>query len=231
MLKNFYQNMNKKTAVITGVSSGLGLALVKTFLKKDYIVFGLSKSTPEEQISNDDFHFIQCDIRNYTEIEKVANQIPVVDILVNNAGIILQGDFDTYTPSKIQDVIDTDLTGLIFSTHAFLDKIPKKPGSFIINISSTAGVSDKAGETVYRAAKHGVKGFSDSLRLELGKKDIKVIGLYPGGMQTKLFEKSGSKIDLEKFMDPNDIAKTVMYIVEQPDSVSIDSVVINRGLR
>ncbi|MFO0703567.1 MAG: hypothetical protein U0525_02480, partial [Patescibacteria group bacterium] len=70
-----------------------------------------------------------------------------------------------------------------------------------------------------------------SLRLELGKKDIKVIGLYPGGMQTKLFEKSGSKIDLEKFMDPNDIAKTVMYIVEQPDSVSIDSVVINRGLR
>lgn len=223
--------MKNKTVVITGTSSGLGLALVKTFLDSGYRVFGLSKSKPTEEIINSRFVHILCDVRNYDHLRKSVEQIKSVDILINNAGIILQGEFETYAPEKIKDVIDTDLTGLILTTHAFLPTIPQKPGSFVVNITSTAGVSDKAGETVYRAAKHGVKGFSDSLRLELGRKDIKVIGLYPGGMQTKLFEKSGSKVDLDKFMEPNDIAKTVLYIVEQPDSVSIDTVVINRGLR
>lgn len=223
--------MSKRTIAITGSSSGLGLALVKVFLEQGYKVFGLSKSTPREPITNGNFTHILCDVKNCDDLTKSVKQIKNVDILINNAGIILQGEFDTYSPERIKDVIDTDLTGLILTTHAFLPIIPRKPGSFIVNISSTAGVSDKAGETVYRAAKHGVKGFSDSLRLELGKKDIKVIGLYPGGMQTKLFEKSGSNVDLEKFMDPEDIAKTVLYIVEQPDSVSIDTVIINRGLR
>ena len=223
--------MENKTVVITGASSGLGLALTKTFLDKGYRVFGLAKSKLSEEINNSNFKHIFCDVRNYEHLKKAVEQIKEADILINNAGIILQGEFEKYTPERIKDVIDTDLTGLILTTHAFLPIIPQKPGSFIINISSTAGVSDKAGETVYRAAKHGVKGFSDSLRLELGKKEIKVVGLYPGGMQTKLFEKSGSKVDLEKFMDPNDIAKSVLYIAEQPDSVSIDTVIINRGLR
>ena len=223
--------MKIKTVVITGASSGLGLALANTFLDRGYRVFGLAKSKLSEEINNYNFIHILCDVRNYEHLKKAVEQIKEVDILINNAGIILQGEFEKYTPERIKDVIDTDLTGLILTTHAFLPIIPRKPGSFIVNISSTAGVSDKAGETVYRAAKHGVKGFSDSLRLELGKKDIKVIGLYPGGMQTKLFEKSGSNVDLEKFMDPNDIAKSVLYIAEQPDSVSIDTVIINRGLR
>lgn len=222
---------DQKTVVISGVSSGLGRALVDVFLTKGYAVYGLSKTQMKDRIESSSFHFYRCDIRKYEELVAIASKIGTVDILINNAGIILQGEFRTYGRDQIKDVVDTDILGLMYVTHTFLPKIPTRPGSFIVNVSSTAGTSDKAGETVYRAAKHGVRGFTDSLRLELGRHNIKVVGFYPGGMKTDLFSKSGSSVDTSKYMDPKDIAQNIAYIVGLPDSLSMDTVIINRGIR
>lgn len=220
------KNLHQKVVVITGGSSGFGLSLVKKLLKKGCIVHSLSRSAPPIQDPHLTHH--PCDVRSYESIEKATEGIENIDILINNAGIILQGPFIDYQPQQVHDVVETDLLGTIYTTHVLLGKFAKSPGTYIVNISSTSGTIPRALETVYCAAKYGIKGFTDSLKLELVGTGIKVVGFYPGGMKTELYSRAKLSTQTDAYMNPDDVAECLVSILEQPDAISTDTVIINR---
>lgn len=222
---------SRRTALITGASSGLGRSLVELFASRNYHVVGISRTIKKNDRNTDLIEYVRCDIRNYDVLSRVASSIASIDVLINNAAVILQGAFSSYSPDKIREVIDTDLTGLILTTRAFIPLIPPRPGSMIVNIASTSGMIGRSNETVYCAAKFGVRGFTDALRVELAGTGIKVVGIYPGGMKTDLYSHAGLSVDTSHYMDPIHIASNILHIVEQPDNLSLDTIVINRMKR
>lgn len=224
--------------LITGGNSGLGFEIAKLFVsnKHKVIVVGKDKKkldSAQEQIKSDKLSTIQCDLRNHKDIQNQLSKIESLDILINNAGIISYKKLEDEVDDNILDIINTNLLGTIFVTKALLPIFKKQNSGTILNISSTSGLATGGHpeETVYVASKYGVTGFTETLKKEMQEQNlnIRILGFYPGGMNTDLFSKAGLDKDTSKFMDPVEIAKVVVFILERPESINMDHVVVNRN--
>lgn len=226
-----------KTVVITGGSDGLGFALAKEFLHKgarvniigrnqdkvDGAVKILADSAIGGQVNG-----FAVDVRDLGRLNEVAADIGTTDILINNAGVWLEGSLTQNSEQEISDTIDTNLKGVIYATKAFLPQLEKSQEAHIINVSSTSGLRGRANQAVYVASKYGVTGFTDSLKVDLQKTDIKVSGFYPGGMRTGLFEKAGSPKEHFDWMDAGAVAEVIIFMIERDASMVMDHVVVNK---
>ena len=215
--------LENKIVIVTGGNSGLGLQIVKELAKKKCRVVTVGKTGSD----------LICDLRDYSQIKALEEKIDKVDILINCAGIIAYQPLESHDPKNIEDVIKTNLLGTIYMTQMVLPKMIRQNLGIIMNISSTSGLmtGGHAGESVYMASKYGVSGFTEGLKkeMEAEKRNIKVIGFYPGGMNTKLFSKSGQNKDTSAFMNPSEIAKIIVFLLERPNSINIDHIVVNRN--
>jgi len=227
-----------KKVLISGGNSGLGLEITKLLLQKGYAVIILGKDaakleSTKLQLNSDNLTTIQCDLRDHAEIASKLAEIDDIDILINNAGIINYAKLDEQSPENIKDIIDTNLLGTIYLTRQLLPQFKKRNSGTILNISSTSGLitGGHSEECAYVASKYGVTGFTETLRKELieEKTNVRVLGLFPGGMDTQLFSKAGLEKDTSKFMDPREIAEIVVFILERPASINMDHVEINRN--
>jgi NADP-dependent 3-hydroxy acid dehydrogenase YdfG len=227
-----------KKVLISGGNSGLGLEVTKILIGKGYKVIILGKNLDslkkaQSDLNSTNLSTIECDLRNYDEIHNKVSIINEIDILINCAGIIAYKKLDEHDPKNIKDIIETNLLGTIYLTREILPLLKKQNSGIIMNVSSTSGLmtGGHAEESVYVASKYGVTGFTESLRKEMieeGKK-IKVLGFYPGGMNTDLFSKANLDKDTSKFMDPKEIAEIIVFILERPNSINMDQVVVNRN--
>ncbi len=207
-------------ALITGGADGLGFALAEKLLEKgaEVIICGRSAEKLEEaskKLNNAKLKTVVCDVSEPKSVAAMAASVGDVGILLNNAGAFLDGALESYSDEQISTVIDSNLKGLIFVTKAFLPKMQEKGSGFIVNISSTSGLNPRLEQSVYAASKYGVTGFTDTLRLDLKGSGVKVIGVYPGGMATKLFEKAESEIDSANFIPPSEVAEVVAFALER----------------
>lgn len=214
-----------KMCVVTGASDGLGKAITQALVTRGCKVYDLSRSGKSAE---PDLVHIDCDISDNTQVEKAIGQIPHFDVLINNAGIYLWGEIQDNTPEDIKRVVDVNLTGMMLVTRAVLPKLIAQNDGFILNVCSTSGLVPKATHPVYIASKFGTHGFTEALKIDLEKTNIKVAGLYPGGMSTKFFEKSGINKDNASWMDVNKVAKIAICMLEQDDTMVMDQVVVNR---
>lgn len=230
--------LTNKTALVTGGNSGLGFEITKELIKAKCHVIILGKDSAKVEKAKTDLNSslvttLVCDLRNQPQIEKTVKDLKNIDILVNCAGVIAYNPLSTHKPDNIRNIIETNLLGTIFTTQAILPSMIARNSGIILNVSSTTGLptGGHPNESVYAASKFGVSGFTDSLKKDIDeqKVNIKVLGLYPGGMNTKLFSKSGLDKDTSEFMDPAEIAEIVIFMLERPDSIKMDHVVINRN--
>lgn len=227
------QLKNKKT-LITGGNSGIGFAIAELMVEKgaDVCILGRSEDKLKEASKKlGGVEYILCDVSDYKNIEAIKKEIEDTDILVNAAGIIEYGELETISMERINQVINTNLTGLVAMTNAVIGEMKKKNSGNIVNISSTSGIFGRAKETVYGASKWGVKGFTEGLKQEVADTDIIIHGIYPGGVETDLFSKQEGEnfVPSGNMMKPADIAKIVVFALEQPKSVKLDTLVINRN--
>jgi short-subunit dehydrogenase len=227
-----------KKVLITGGNAGLGLEVTKLLLNKDYEVSILSKDkkkleSVQKELDSKKLSHIQCDLRNYDEIKNAVSKIDDIDILINCAGIIAYKKLEEHNPQNIKDIIDTNLLGTILITREILPKFKKQNSGVIMNVSSTSGLmtGGHAKESAYIASKFGVTGFTEALRKEMQeeKKNIKVLGFYPGGMNTNFFTKAGLDKDTSKYMNPTEVAEIIVFMLERPNSLNMDHVVVNRN--
>jgi uncharacterized protein len=230
--------MKSKTVLISGGNSGLGFEIAKQLVKKNYQVIILGKDKNKliqatKKLASSSVSYLLCDLRNYQNIKNIESKLMKVDILINCAGIIAYQKLDQHDPEDIKDIINVNLLGTIFLTKAVYPHMKKRNDGTILNVSSTSGLATGGHpeESVYVASKFGVSGFTNSLKKEVDaeKLNIKILGFYPGGMDTKFFTKSGTPKDTSNFMNPKEVAKIVVFILERPDSVKLDHVVVNRN--
>lgn len=221
-----------KVVIITGGSDGLGFSLAKLFISKGSKVhiIGRDKNRLENAVKTlgKNAKGYSADVSKLDEIQKVADDIGNVDVLINAAGVWIEGSVVDNTEKEVNDAVDTNLKGVIFSTKAFLPSLLKSKEAHIVNISSTSGLKGRNNQAVYVASKFGVTGFTDSLKEDLASTNVKVSGFYPGGMHTSLFEKAGKPKENADWMDTDKVAEVIIFMVERDTTMVMDHVVLNK---
>lgn len=214
-------NLVGKTAVVTGVSRGIGLATVKALLSKGARVAGWGRTNND--IEDENYLFIPTDITNLDQVASAYNQtinkFDQVDILINNAGLGYFKKLEHMTFELWKEMFDINVHGLFFCTKAVLTNMKDQGSGHIINISSIAGLEGIPEATGYCGTKHAVRGISHSLFKEVRKKGIKVTCIYPGSVETRFFDHYDFVTPNESMMQPEDIAKAVIDVLESRDNV------------
>lgn len=229
-------NLSHKSVLITGGTSGLGLEITKQLLKKGAKVTVLGKSEKnlsklKKTLKSSKLTTILCDISNHQLVHGALKNMGRVDVLINNAGVFMENALEESTAQEISQLLDINLKGAIYTTREILPQMKKRNEGFILNVSSTSGLKGKPLQAVYAASKWGLQGFVDALKAELLSTKIRIAAIYPGGMQTKLFQKAGIKKDTSGWLDPKDVAEVVIFILERPNSMLLEQVVINKTKR
>lgn len=228
-----------KNIVITGATSGIGLAFVKKIAQRsDRILVLGRKENALQQLQaelGENLRFAVCDIRDYAEVlatsEKAMVEWGRVDVLINNAGL---GYFDPFAQGKIEEwheMFDLNVKGLLNAIHAFLPHLLESSGQ-IINIGSVGSHHVFPNTGVYCATKHAVFAISESLRLELPDK-IRVTTISPGSVNTPFIEKTTNPEMLKQYMDyfagglsPDVVADQIIHAMDAPTGSVVSEIVI-----
>ncbi|MBW4500142.1 MAG: SDR family NAD(P)-dependent oxidoreductase [Scytonema hyalinum WJT4-NPBG1] len=240
------QKLDGKVALITGASSGIGeataLALAALGAKVALAARRADRLQKlEKQITDGGGKALSlvtdiADEAQATEmVHKTNSNFGSVDILVNNAGVMLVGPVEGADTSDWQRMININLMGLMYATHAALPLMKAQGGGHIVNISSVAGRVAVPNYAVYNATKFGVGAFSEALRKEVYKDKIRVTVIEPGGVATELADQITNpefKQLTEQFyesltvLESEDIAAAITYAVTQPPRVNINEILI-----
>jgi NADP-dependent 3-hydroxy acid dehydrogenase YdfG len=238
-------NTTPKVALITGATSGIGLATAKAFANKGIhlIICGRNKeilsSLQKELETTTKITTLCFDVSNNNEvvaaIVSLSDDWKMIDILVNNAG-------NAHGLSSIEngDIVDWDLMidinvkGLLYVSKAVMPLMVKRNTGHIINISSVAGKYTYQNGAVYCASKRAIEAISEGMRLDLTQHNIKVTNIAPGAVETN-FSKIRFKGDEErakkvyegfKPLEAQDIADAIVYAVNAPSHVTIADIVL-----
>lgn len=189
--------------LITGGSSGIGLALAKKFaqLGSKIIIVGRNKDKLTQAIEKISRFFrdtsqeiipLQADVSQHEVyiplLTKILNTVGVPDIVVNSAGITKPAFFNDISMEEFQKIIDVNYLGTVATIKAVLPAMLKRDSGTIVNISSVAGFIGTPGYTAYGASKFAIKGLTDALRLELLHSGVNVSIVYPPDTQTPMLE-------------------------------------------
>ncbi|MCW3804117.1 SDR family NAD(P)-dependent oxidoreductase [Plebeiibacterium marinum] len=236
-----------KIALITGATSGIGEATTLTLAKLGYntIITGRREERLiklKNTLENN--HKIKVltlcfDIRNQEDTMAALQKIPVewqkIDILINNAGLAAGAEkVDDASWDKWKQMIDTNITGLLFLSKEIIKGMTERKNGHIVNISSIAGINVYEGGSVYCASKHAVNAITQGMRIDLLKYNIKVTSVSPGMVDTEFslvrFDGDQDKADnVYKGVVPlsaQDIADSIEFVVTRPGHVNINDILI-----
>lgn len=208
-----------KTVLITGVSSGIGLAQAQAFLEKGYAVYGVDKSAKPDL--SGDFQFLQLNITR--DLAALYDVVPEVDILCNTAGIL-----DDYKPllessdGDFDRVFQTNFFATVKLTRYYLSKMVEKEAGIILNMCSIASFLAGGGGAAYTASKHALAGFTRQLALDYASQGIQVFGIAPGAVKTGMtasdFEPNGmaewvaDQTPIKRWTEPEEVADLTLFL-------------------
>lgn len=229
--------LKNKTAIVTGASDGLGKEVALKLGKEgvNLALVARNKEKLEEvkkQIKGVKVEVYPGDVKDLSQIKstvkKIIDDFKTVNILLNIAGIWQKKmPVEEIDEQVINDVIATNLTGLIHMTRLVVPILKKQSEAAIINVSSKSGVTAQVGQSVYTASKYGVRGFTDVIREDLRGTSVKVAGVYQAGVKTDMFFKTSEKFAegvFEKFMEPKDLANIIVFMLSQPPHIWLEEV-------
>lgn len=229
----------KRTAIVTGASSGIGLEISRTLCGLGYQVFGFGRNFErpeflEAETAEGLFHPVICNLleteKMCMEVKKIATE-HTVTVLVNNAGVGYYGLHEELNPKKIQEMVRINLEVPMILTGQLLRELKKQKG-YIINISSvTAGQSNPHG-CAYGATKAGLSGFSRSLFEEARKYGVKVTAICPDMTKTDLYRNADFTEDdaVEAYLEPAEVAQAVAFILNQREGLVVSEITLRPQL-
>ncbi len=209
--------LKNKIAVVTGVSKGIGLELVKLLLEKGVVVAGWGRTAPD--LDHADFHFFTCDVSKEESVENAFQETTKklgtdIRILVNNAGFGVFGATETFSSEDWKGMFDTNVHGIFYTTKRLIPGMKAADEGHILNVASIAGLNGVNQFAGYVGTKHAVRGISHSLYMELRDFGIKVSTIYPGSIQTNFFDDIPGMETNENMMRPIDVATTMLQTLE-----------------
>ncbi len=210
-------DLRNQIAVVTGVSKGIGLEVVKLLLDKEVTVAGWGRNTPD--LEHENFHFFSCDVAVEEQVEKAFQDTTAklgsdIRILINNAGFGVAGPLETFSSDEWKAMFDTNVHGIFYTTKRLIPGMKDADEGHIINVASIAGLNGVKDFAGYVGTKHAVRGISHSLYMELRDFGIKVSTIYPGSVQTNFFDEIPGMAAHEHMMRPVDVALTIVQTLE-----------------
>jgi NADP-dependent 3-hydroxy acid dehydrogenase YdfG len=169
-------------------------------------------------------------------VERTASELGRLDVLVNNAGVMLLGPVAGADTSEWRRMVDVNLLGLLYCTHAALPLMGEQGSGHIVNISSVAGRTTRAGVAVYNATKWAVCAFSDALRQEVLHANVRVTVIEPGVVVTELGDHvthplarealDRIRAEMRSPLAADDIASSILFATSQPEHVSVNEILV-----
>ena len=227
-----------KTAIITGASRGIGSGIARVFAENgSNVAFTYSSSVDSAIKLQDELLKHGIKVKSYKSdasdfnssqklITDVINDFGQIDILINNAGITKDNLLMRMGEEDFDKVIEVNLKSVFNMTKAVQRTMLKQRKGSIINMSSVVGVKGNAGQTNYAASKAGIIGFSKSVALELGSRNIRCNVIAPGFIETEMTAKLDQStvdqwragIPLKRGGTPNDIANACVFLASDMSS-------------
>lgn len=233
-----------KTVLVTGVTAGFGEEIARDLVAKGYTVIGTGRR--EERLMRlkgelgEAFFPLRMDLLSKPDVRaalaKIPDSLQPIDALINNAGLALglekanQASFDDW-----ETMIMTNVVGLTYLTHQLLPTMVATQSGYIINIGSIAGTYPYPGGNVYGATKAFVRQFSLNLRADLAGTAVRVTNIEPGlagGTEFSTVRFKGDVAKAEELyqnansLQPKDIARTVAWLLEQPEHMNVNRIEI-----
>jgi len=213
--------MKDKVVVITGASRGLGKSLAQVFASKGAKVVVSGRDRNDLLLVSKEISAlpIVCDVTKEDQVsdlaQKATQQFGRIDIWINNAGIWLpRAPVEEIDMKRAHDLLEVNLFGTVYGSRVALVQMKNQGFGTIINIVSTAALQGRPLSTLYSASKYAARGFTDSLREEVRDSGVKVVGIYPGGIKTDLFNEKKPE-DFDDFMSPESVAQKIVDNLEK----------------
>ena len=235
--------LSNKTIFITGATSGFGEACAKLCVADGARVIATGRRLDRlhelKKALGDRLHIMLLDVRDEEAVKHAVSSLPPafaqVDGLINNAGLALGlASYEQQVMANVETMIDTNIKGVLYCTHALLPGMIARNSGHIVNVSSIAGTYPYPGGNVYGATKAFLTQFSLNLRADLLGRNIRVSNIEPGMCDTEFstVRFGGDKTkadDVYAGMQPltaEDIARTIIWCLSQPPHVNINRVEI-----
>ena len=234
-----------RVALVTGASSGIGEATALALAREGAAVaVGARRldrlSALVAQIEGEGGRAValDLDVRDEAQcraaVERTVDELGSLDVLVNNAGVMLLGPIEGADTEDWRRMIDTDVYGVLYMTHAALPHLLTSGGD-VVQVSSVDGRTAGLFTGVYNASKWAVNAFSESLRQEVTGRGVRVVVIEPGAAATELADHithQSTKDAVRDFvsairpLQPRDVAAAVIYAVTQPPQVAVNEVLV-----
>jgi len=225
-------------AIITGSSNGLGLAIAKHFAEHGiHVAVSARKEDRLKQILKEirevgkDVEVIGgiVDFGNKKSVEAYVKLVHIkwgkIDVLVNNAGIFREDTVSDDMEENLLFNLNVNLLSSVRMNHAIQNGINDGPGSFIFNIVSIAAKSPRHDAASYSISKMALRTFTDLQRESLRERNIKVIGVYPGAMNTNSWDEED--VERKNMIQTTDICSSLMNIMSMTNNAGVEEIIIN----
>jgi NADP-dependent 3-hydroxy acid dehydrogenase YdfG len=235
---------NQPVALVSGASGGIGESICRHLADNGYRVVGTARNQERlqalAQAIGDRFHPLLLDVTDAAAVKAVASALPAdfgnPVVLVNNAGHDVGGRrlFEQGSAEQWCDIVETNVQGMIRLTHALIHGMLERGSGHIVNMGSIAGLKPYATGSAYVSSKYAVHGLSETLRLDYAGRGIRVTEIMPGLVRTGFAEQRLGDArraqdfydSFEQCLDPEDVAATVLFALQQPPHVEIAQLVV-----
>lgn len=209
--------LNKKTAIVTGCSKGIGLATVHALLEKGVTVAGWSRTAPE--IDHPRFRYYPTDVSDVksvqTSFKATTGDIGInINILVNNAGIGYSGNIEEMSVNEWEQMFAINVNGLFYCSQLVIPEMKRRGEGHIFNIASIAGKDGTPQLAGYCGSKFAVRGISQAMYKELRDYGVKVTCISPGSVLTSFFDRMATGTAPENMMKAEEVASSIVYCLE-----------------
>ena len=240
-------NLKNINVILTGATGGIGNSILEVLVDAEANI--VATGTNEEKLNKikNKYQTVKVekfDISEHKNIENFINRVSdklgnKIDILINNAGVTSDNLSIRMKEEEWKKVIDINLTSTFLLSKNVLKKMLKEKKGKIINITSVVGHAGNVGQANYSASKAGLVAMSKSLALEYGKKNININCVSPGFISTEMTNKIDenykeilkSKIPMDRFGDPKDVANTVLFLCSGlSDYITGETIHVNGGM-
>lgn len=224
-----------RTVIVTGGSRGIGRRVTELLVEQGMRVAMVARDADvlkeaAAALPADRVLPIAADVTVAADVTRMVAETVAwggrIDVLVNNAGIASTGPVESFPPEVWSRIIETNLTSVFLCSKAVTAQMKRQRQGLVVNVVSGAGIHAFPHWSAYCASKFAVVGFSRAFREEVRMYGIRVSLLYPGSVDTPLWETFPNTFDRRKMLTCDDVARATAFVINQPPEVCIDDFTI-----